>query len=184
VTYAFIRDKPEPILESIKKFPSSCGENGWRSVTKIKELLGAVRKKGKNKVPIFYTANGTKSQSEVGKWRNKNEETANSRFIKLSSPESIVKQIAPKLGDNIVPKLKPSAFHDTGLLDSLVSRGIDTLLIAGCTTSGCVRATVVDAFSFNYSVGMLEECVSSTEASSHTMSTSLTWTRSMLMLSY
>ena len=49
-------------------------------------------------------------------------------------------------------------FFGTPLAGYLVELGIDSLIIAGTTTSGCVRATVVDAFSYNYPVIIVEDC--------------------------
>jgi maleamate amidohydrolase len=156
VTYAFTGDRSEPILKSIKRFPNSCGQNAWRSIPKIKQILELCREK---QVPIFYTANGSKKSSDAGRWRNKNQNTAESDFIKLSSPESIVSEIAPTSEDTVIPRLKPSTFFRTNFHKMMQSKNIDTLLVSGGTTSGCVRATVVDAFSYNLSVGVIEECV-------------------------
>jgi len=55
----------------------------------------------------------------------------------------------------VLRKAKPSAFFGTPLLSYLIELGIDTLLVMGGVTSGCVRATVVDAFSNNYRVGLV-----------------------------
>jgi len=161
VTYSFVGDKPEPILESIRRFPNSCGEKGWRSISKIRELLKAVRssKNSHTDMPVFYSASGAATAKEIGTWRDKNKPSADRDFLRLSGPNSIVKEIAPQKNDTIITKLKPSAFHGTSLIDALVAKGIDTLIVTGCTTSGCVRATVMDAFSYNYKVGVVEECV-------------------------
>jgi nicotinamidase-related amidase len=59
-------------------------------------------------------------------------------------------QIAPRSGDLLLPKKHPSAFFGTPLASYLIGLGVDTLVVTGCTTSGCVRGTVVDAFSYNF----------------------------------
>ncbi|MDP7505430.1 MAG: isochorismatase family protein, partial [Nitrospinota bacterium] len=69
----------------------------------------------------------------------------------------------------VIHKLKPSMFYGTSLVGMLNDLKVDTLLVAGTTTSGCVRATVVDAFSYNYAVGVVEECVVDRWESSHAM---------------
>jgi nicotinamidase-related amidase len=69
----------------------------------------------------------------------------------------IVKEIAPAPADIVVHKPKPSGFFGTPLQSVLNDYGVDTLLVTGGSTSGCVRATVVDAFSFNYFVAVVEE---------------------------
>jgi maleamate amidohydrolase len=62
----------------------------------------------------------------------------------------IVPELAPRSGELVVRKTQPSAFFGTGLAGWLVSRGVDTVVVTGCTTSGCVRASVVDAMSCNF----------------------------------
>jgi maleamate amidohydrolase len=57
----------------------------------------------------------------------------------------------------VVEKVKPSAFFGTPLASHLISLGVDTVVVTGCTTSGCVRATVTDAFSYNFRVLLVEE---------------------------
>lgn len=71
----------------------------------------------------------------------------------------IVPELTPRPGEYIVRKTQPSAFFGTDLAPWLVRRGIDTLFVAGCTTSGCVRASVVDAMSWNFRPMVVRECV-------------------------
>jgi nicotinamidase-related amidase len=68
-------------------------------------------------------------------------------------------EIAPGPEDIVLPKTKPSLFHGTPLLDLLIGAGVDTLVVTGGTTSGCVRATVIDAFSYNLPVLVVESAV-------------------------
>ena len=71
----------------------------------------------------------------------------------------IVAQLAPAPGELVVRKTQASGFFGTGLGPWLTQRGVDTVVIAGCTTSGCVRATVVDALSLNYRPIVATDCV-------------------------
>jgi maleamate amidohydrolase len=71
----------------------------------------------------------------------------------------IVDALTPAAGELVVRKTLPSAFAGTPLLGWLTMRGIRTLLIAGCTTSGCVRATVLDAMNAGFLPFVLEDCV-------------------------
>jgi maleamate amidohydrolase len=78
-----------------------------------------------------------------------------------------VREIAPRDGDIVIRKDKPSVFFGTPLMSYLHELQVDTLLVAGTTTSGCVRATVVDAFSYNFKVVVVEECVFDRGQASH-----------------
>jgi maleamate amidohydrolase len=71
----------------------------------------------------------------------------------------IVPELAPVAGELVVRKLGASAFFETQLASWLRFRRVDTLLIAGCTTSGCVRASVVDSLQHNFRTVVLTDCV-------------------------
>jgi maleamate amidohydrolase len=71
----------------------------------------------------------------------------------------IVPELRPLPGELVIRKQQPSAFFDTQLAAWLIQRSVDTLVVAGCTTSGCVRATVVDAISKNYRPIVARDCV-------------------------
>lgn len=80
--------------------------------------------------------------------------------LKEASPASaIVPELAPVAGEYVVRKSVPSAFYGTMLAAWLAQRGVQTLLVAGCTTSGCVRASVVDAMSAGLRPVVLADCV-------------------------
>jgi maleamate amidohydrolase len=77
-----------------------------------------------------------------------------------ANPNSaIVPELAPAPGELVVRKTVPSAFFGTQLTPWLAQRGIQTLLVAGAVTSGCVRASVVDAMSFGFRPFVLSDCV-------------------------
>lgn len=62
-------------------------------------------------------------------------------------------------GDILIYKKAPSAFHQTALVSTLVGLGIDTLIVTGCVTSGCIRATIIDSFSYGYRTIVPADCV-------------------------
>jgi maleamate amidohydrolase len=70
-----------------------------------------------------------------------------------------VPSLAPRPGELVVRKNVPSAFFGTALAPWLTQRGIRTLAVAGCVTSGCVRASVVDAMSFGFRPAVISDCV-------------------------
>ena len=72
---------------------------------------------------------------------------------------AIVPELTPVAGELVVRKTVPSAFFGTGLAPWLTQRGVETLLIAGATTSGCVRASVVDAMCHGFRPVVMADCV-------------------------
>src|SRR5262249_50085936 len=82
----------------------------------------------------------------------------------------IVAMIAPGPRDIVIRKQKPSGFFGTNLASYLTLLGCDSVVVVGTTTSGCVRATVVDAFSLNYRVILAEEGSFDRSEASHAVS--------------
>ena len=76
-------------------------------------------------------------------------------------------EIAPREGDVLLPKKHPSAFFATPLASHLIDLQADTLVVTGCTTSGCVRGSVVDAFAFNFRSLVPHDAVYDRSATSH-----------------
>ncbi len=82
------------------------------------------------------------------------------RGLTEASPLSqIVAELNPQAGEVVIRKRNASAFFGTDLAGWLAGRRVDTLLVAGCTTSGCVRATVIDSCSHNFNTIVVRDCV-------------------------
>ena len=71
----------------------------------------------------------------------------------------IVDELKPRDGEYIVRKTQPSAFFGTNLTAWYISKGVDTVIMTGCTTSGCVRASVIDSMSYNFRTVVASDCV-------------------------
>lgn len=153
VTYGFVGREPLPIRESMRTYPNSCGLVGWNAVRSLEQLIPQSRAL---EWPIFYTAGKSDNMvHHAGRWRDKHPRT-------LDQPEDaneVVHSVRPQVGDILIEKTKPSAFFGTPLAASLIDLRIDTLLVTGGTTSGCVRATIVDAFSYGFAVAVVEDAV-------------------------
>ncbi|MGE4045662.1 MAG: isochorismatase family protein [Acetobacteraceae bacterium] len=171
VNWLFCGDKPEPILESIKRWRSSCGEESWVAVDYIRQLVEAARAKG---LPVIYTTNGYRAGDnwDAGSWRwkNKRRDEDRTRSGTNLDPNQIVTPIAPGPKDIVIWKQKPSGFFGTNLGAYLTLLGCDSVILTGTTTSGCVRATAVDAFSLNYRVALAEEGCFDRSQASHAIS--------------
>jgi nicotinamidase-related amidase len=155
MSYNWVGDRREPVLESIKRIRHSCGEEAWDAVSVVQRLVIKARQKG---IPVIYTTGfgaETNYESKRRPWKNHRHEEDETKAF--SQRMEIVKEIAPQPSDIVIYKLKPSGFFGTPLQSVLNDYGVDTLLVTGGSTSGCVRATVIDAFSFNYFVAVVEE---------------------------
>ena len=163
VNINFVGEKPEPILESIAKWPMSCGEEGWAAMAVINELLAASRAKG---IPVIYTTFAWRPDGfDFGGWAWKNNRIFEDERT-LDYGNRISPEIAPEPTDIVLIKKKPSAFFGTPLMGYLTSLKVDSLLVTGTTTSGCVRATVIDGFSENLRCTLVEEaCFDRSEVS-------------------
>jgi len=165
VNYAFCGDKDEPIEESVKRWRNSCGADGWRTLPTISGLIKASREKG---IPVIYTTGGLrKGLWERGGWGWKNTRAADPNIQGKVDGYEIMPQVAPAPQDIVVLKLKPSAFFGTPLMSYLTQLQVDTLIMTGTTTSGCVRASVIDAFSYNFRVTVVADACFDRYQSSH-----------------
>ena len=115
VSWGFAGDKPEPILDSIKRWSNSCGAESWEAIAAIKELAGAFRER---KLPVIYTTGVTREDGwDIGSWAWKNTRTGESvpRPTQTLDANEIVSEIAPQPQDLVVLKQKPSGFFGTPL---------------------------------------------------------------------
>jgi maleamate amidohydrolase len=81
------------------------------------------------------------------------------RLTEDAPMSQIVPQLTPRAGERVLRKTSASAFFSTGLAQWLAFRGADTVVVAGCTTSGCIRATVVDSMQSNFRTIVVSDCV-------------------------
>jgi maleamate amidohydrolase len=166
VNYAFCGDKREPILDSIKKWRNSCGEDAWDALPVLSNLIETARER---EVPVIYTTSVRRADNwDSGSWSWKNNRNGEKPALRQTNHDGneIMPQIAPGPRDIVVLKQKPSGFFGTNLLSYLFLLGCDSVIVTGTTTSGCVRATVLDAFSNNLHVTLVEDgCFDRSQAS-------------------
>lgn len=144
VQYRTAGDRPVPIREAIETmYPTACGERAWDAIGQIRRVLDAARSAN---APILYPHVAPKKQVDVGRFGDKHRAIA-------SIPEKgyqFVAEVEPQEGDVLIPKRHASGFFGTALASYLIDFGVDTVIVTGCTTSGCVRASVADSFSYNF----------------------------------
>jgi nicotinamidase-related amidase len=90
------------------------------------------------------------------------------RYTQQGDPgREFVDELAPRVGELVVPKWRSSGFWGTNLDLLLSSNGIETAVITGCTTEGCVESTARDALFNDYYVVIVEDCVASDDRAQH-----------------
>ena len=160
-------DKPQPIMEATKEWPSSCGMAAWAAIPALQTLLAAARKAG---IPIVH-ATGREDDGLAG-WSVGREIYGNSD----RSPEAIerrnrrfdiIDEVSPIDGEPVIRKSAPSAFWGTPLIGHLNALGVDTIIAVGESTSGCVRASVLDGCTSRFRMIVCEEGVFDRHEAAH-----------------
>ncbi|MDE2514468.1 MAG: isochorismatase family protein [Rhodospirillales bacterium] len=160
VQYRTVGTTPKPFWQAIEEFPTSCGEIGWQAVGNIRKLLDLFRARG---WPVLYPHVAPKESFDHGRLSDK----VPAIMGVAARGYDFVAEVAPAPGDILLPKKHPSAFFGTPLASYLINCGADSLIVTGCTTSGCVRGSVVDAFAYNFRVLVPQDAVYDRSATSH-----------------
>jgi maleamate amidohydrolase len=149
-----------PVRELMKTYPSSCGEHAYAAIAPTQRLFAAARAAG---LPVFYSTRDARSESQPRAVR------ATRRQGDPVSPElyAIRPEFAPRPGDVVITKLRASAFYGTPLAAHLTQLGVQSVIVCGESTSGCVRASAVDAYSHGFQVALVEECCFDRSVLSH-----------------
>jgi nicotinamidase-related amidase len=164
-------DEPKPLMEAIKEWPGSCGMAAWDSVPHIQTLLQAARDAA---IPVIHVTGINGDIDGVEPWAVRRE----SQRPQDMSPEAqerrsrrweIIDEVTPIPGETVLRKASPSAFYGTPLAAHLNYLGVDTVIVCGESTSGCVRASVVDGCTYRYRVTVVEECVFDRHETAHAM---------------
>ena len=160
VQYRTVGTQRQPFSESIKEFKTSCGDVGWKAVDHIAPLLALSREKN---LPVLFPYVTPKESFDLGRLAEK----VPALMGVAAKGYQFVPEVAPRERDILLPKKHPSAFFGTPLTSYLIDLGVDSLVVTGCTTSGCVRGSVVDAFACNFRCTVPIECVYDRSATSH-----------------
>ncbi|MBI4233736.1 MAG: isochorismatase family protein [Chloroflexi bacterium] len=152
--YSACGEKDEDIFEMRKKWPGGCGHEAWEGIRNQQKLLPAARAAG---IPIIYTRyipqliqfdGFAKKRSGPAQQPNPSEK----RW-------QIVEEIKPQPGEIVLDKSYASVLYGTPLMSWLIAMRVDTVLVVGNSTGGCVRASTVDLITNNFNVAVIEDCV-------------------------
>ncbi len=132
------------------------GGNIQSAIDNTAELLAVARHLD---IPICYTSHVYAEDGSENGIFNLKSPGMNDVLIPDTYATQVVDELAPRDGERIIEKHYPSGFFGTDLASWLARRGIDTAIVTGCTTSGCVRATAVDAMGHGFRPIIPRECV-------------------------
>jgi maleamate amidohydrolase len=146
-----------PVKELVKIHPSSCGIHAWNAIEPTKQLISLARCLH---IPLIYSTQGANYIQATNRQQN----------IILDNSYEIFEGFRPELEDLIIQKERASCFFGTPLIAYLTKMNIDSLIICGESTSGCVRASTVDAYSYGFHPVIVEECTFDRSLLSHKVS--------------
>ena len=158
VTLGFCGSEGLSLDEAVAEFSTACGPASWIAMPRIARLIELFRAR---ELPIIYSLSDLASVPFPGKATKGNRQSTPPRFNELPAA------IAPRPQDWVLAKTKASAFFQTPLSAALVRQGVDTLVFCGVSTSGCVRASVVDGFSHGFQTFVVDECCFDRSAFAH-----------------
>lgn len=124
-------------------------------------LLAEARAAG---VPIATCYTATSSARDALHWKIP---TVINEFHHGHPSTELDPRIYDKSYDTVICKIAPSLFFQTPALSFFVKERVDTVIVVGCNTSGCIRATTIDAFSFGFRVAIPVECVGDVDEGPH-----------------
>jgi maleamate amidohydrolase len=142
---------PKPVIELMEQYPASCGEFAWKALPGTIELYQIARENG---VPLIHVTYDMRIETDP---RNINPTNRKRRQPDLNLYR-IKEELAPRDGELVVYKKRASAFFGTPLSAFLNEAKVDSLIMLGESTSGCLRSSVVEAWSFGYPVAVVGDC--------------------------
>lgn len=143
------------------------GSNLDTEIEAALRVLGAARDKG---VPVLHTIvrYDDEDMRDAGVWQLKQAGTtslrAGTRAVEIDD------RIGRLPNEQLIVKKFASSFFGTDLVSRLNSLNVDTVILVGCTTSGCIRATAVDAVQYGFRPMVVREAVGDRSESAHTQS--------------
>lgn len=152
-------------------YPTGFSQTGAGAVAAIANLLAVARRAT---LPIYFTVADTGERAATAAERGRWKTLGPHPWVPppgIPSGETIAEPLLPEAGEMVIDKgSRPSAFFGTPLASLMIHAGCDTAIICGMTTSGCVRATVLDAFQYNFHCVVPFECTADRSQLSHRVS--------------
>jgi nicotinamidase-related amidase len=153
----------EPVAEQQDRWPAGGGAGAWSAVRTIAGLLDLARAAS---VPVLYTRNVQKRTIRFDSFAGKSS-WDHAKTLDESEGSRIVAELQPRPEDFVIDKSYASAFYGTPLVNYLVGLQVDTMIVTGVSTSGCVRATAVDGVTRGFNVAVVADATADRIVASH-----------------
>jgi len=150
VTMGFCGSRGLTLEQAIAEYPTACGPVSWETMPRIAQLIKLFRDR---KLPVVFTNADLTGNTYAGKATK-----GARRAAPYPGFNDFPAEIAPREDEWVLAKTKASGFFQSPLAAHLVRERIDTAVICGVSTSGCVRATTVDAFSHGFATFVIDDC--------------------------
>ena len=153
------------VVDMCKGFVDPSSPLGFDCPELVTSNIHLVKKFREKKLPIIFTTTIYRDNKEAKIFRKK---LPALNILQPNSPEvSFLDELSPTNEDTLIEKKFASAFFETNLADHLKKLHVDTLIITGVTTSGCVRATALDSLQNNFLTIIVEDCVGDRNLDAH-----------------
>ena len=163
---ALVNVDPQRAYTDLTAFPATAYETDPAQTAHINTLATLCREKG---FPVVWTYVAyVESGEDCGVWGTRSDTPDSLQNIKEGSQRAeFDPRLAIQPSDIVIKKRMASAFFETNLRSLLTFHGVDTVVVTGGSTSGCVRATVVEGLSCGYRMIVPEECVADKHEGPH-----------------
>tara|TARA_B100000609_G_scaffold99641_1_gene79343 strand:+ start:451 stop:1032 length:582 start_codon:yes stop_codon:yes gene_type:complete len=153
------------VVDMCKAFIDPSSPLGFECSKLIDSNIKLVQQFRDRNLPIFFTTTIYRNESEASVFRKK---IPALNILKPNSSEvSFLEELSPKSNEMLIEKKFASAFFQTNLFSILDKTNIDSLVVSGVTTSGCVRATALDSLQHNFLTIIAEDCVGDRDDNAH-----------------
>ena len=141
----------KPIIEQLDVNSGTCGEFAWATIPHMKRVITGSREAG---IPVIFSNHIMRAIHGMPKY-----DDPTYSHSEVSPLSALLPDLGFQEGDLLIEKQRPSVFFHTGLIYILLNKKIDSLIVVGNSTSGCVRASVIDATGYTFKVSVVEECL-------------------------
>ena len=170
--WVFGDSRPESVKAAMPEWPGTCGPQAWDAIPHLVRVLAAAREAD---LPVVHITGLNPADSGVPGWSQRGKkETSNGNIDPVMADKmrrrfDIIDELEPLPGEAILRKAAPSAFFGTLLMSHLHANDVDSIILVGESTSGCVRASCVEGRSYRFKMTVVEECVFDRHITAHAM---------------